>query len=365
MSSHKIKVAVVFGGRSAEHEVSLQSAQNVINSLDPEKFEPVLIGIDREGRWFLNEQSIQLLNADNPSDIALNLSAPQVGLIPNGPERRLVRIDSQETLGQVDVIFPVLHGPYGEDGSIQGLAKMANLPCVGADVTASALGMDKDIMKRLLRDAGILNAEFMTLYHWQSEWPLAQIETEFGYPVFIKPANMGSSVGVSRAKNREQLDQAIRYAFKYDQKVLVEKAVEGRELEISLLGNDDIMASCVGEIVATDQFYSYESKYIDADAAELKIPADISAEQTARIQQTAIAVYRLLGCSGLARVDMFLTPEDEIFINEINTLPGFTNISMYPKLWEQSGMSQQQLVTRLIELALERFDQKRHLSTNR
>ena len=365
MSVNKIKVAVVFGGRSAEHEVSLQSAQNVINSLDPEKFEPVLIGIDREGRWFLNEQSMQLLNADNPTNIALNLSSPQIGLIPNGPERRLVRMDSKETLGQVDVIFPVLHGPYGEDGAVQGLAKMANLPCVGADVTGSAIGMDKDIMKRLLRDAGIHNAEFITLYHWQNDWPVDMIEAGFGYPVFVKPANMGSSVGVSRARNREQLTEAIGHAFKYDQKVLVEKAVVGRELEISILGNDEVVASCVGEIIARDQFYSYESKYIDADGAELKIPADISAQQTARIQQTAIQVYRLLNCSGLARVDLFLPANDEIYINEINTLPGFTNISMYPKLWEHSGIPQRQLVTRLIELAIEKFEQRQALSSNR
>ena len=365
MSASKLTVAIVFGGRSAEHEVSLQSAQNVIRSLDPEQFTPVLIGIDRDGRWFLNEESIQLFHADNPKNISLNLSFPQVGLIPNGPERQLVRMDNKEVLGNIDVLFPVLHGPYGEDGAIQGLAKMANLPCVGADVTASAIGMDKDIMKRLLRDAGIHNAEFTTLYHWQNEWNVDAIEAQYGYPVFVKPSNMGSSIGVSRVNNKETLIQAITDAFQYDQKVLVERAVEGRELEVSILGNDEVMASCVGEIITRDKFYSYESKYIDADATELKIPADISANQTARIQATAIQVYQLLGCSGLARVDMFLTPDNTIFINEINTLPGFTNISMYPKLWEHSGISQQSLVTTLIKLAIERFQQKHKLKVTR
>lgn len=365
MTAGKITVAIVFGGRSAEHEVSLQSAQNVIRSLDPERFTPVLIGIDRDGRWFLNEESIKLFHADNPKDIALNVSSPQVGLIPNGPERQLVRMDNKEALGQIDVLFPVLHGPYGEDGAVQGLAKMANLPCVGADVTASAVGMDKDIMKRLLRDAGIHNAAFTTLYHWQKEWPIDEIEAQYGYPVFVKPSNMGSSIGVSRASDTETLIQAITHAFQFDQKVLVEQAVDGRELEVAILGNDQVMASSVGEILTRDKFYSYESKYLDADATELNIPADISASQTARIQATAIQVYQLLGCSGLARVDMFLTPDDEIFINEINTLPGFTNISMYPKLWEHSGLSQQSLVTQLIELAIERFQQKHNLKVTR
>lgn len=363
-STKKITVALVFGGRSAEHEVSLQSAQNILNALDRTKFKPMLLGIDREGRWFLNQESLHLLNADNPDLIALNTSQKQVALLANGPSQQVVDLESQKPLGAVDVIFPILHGPYGEDGAIQGLARLANLPCVGADVLASAVGMDKDIMKRLLRDANIPVAPFVTLHHWQQQ-DLPAISASLGWPLFVKPANMGSSVGVSRATDADSLKVAVAEAFQYDQKVIVEQAIVGREVEVSVLGNEDIRASVAGEILPQTEFYSYESKYIDAEGARLAIPAELSQDELAQLQQVAKNTFRVLNCQGMARVDMFLTVEGDVVVNEINTLPGFTNISMYPKLWQESGLSQQDLVTELIDLAIARFEQLQTLKTTR
>jgi len=344
----KIRVAIMFGGRSAEHEVSLQSAKNVLASLDLDKYEPVLIGIDREGRWYLNEHSLSLLNENDPRLIQLNHNGTEVALAPSGDARQLISLRDRAALPDIDVIFPVLHGPYGEDGTIQGLAKLANLPCVGPGVLGSAVAMDKDVMKRLFRDAGIPIADFLAFH--QSRLPadaIDQVEGRFGFPVFVKPANLGSSVGISRCATREELRKAIELAFAYDLKAIVEEAIVGREIEVSVLGNDEPVASLPGEVVTSGGFYSYNAKYIDENGAVL----------------SAIRAYVALCCTGMSRVDLFLRPNGEAVVNEVNTIPGFTRISMYPKLWEASGIGHRELVDRLITLAIEDFDRRNGLKT--
>lgn len=359
----KKNVAILFGGRSAEHDVSLQSACNVIRSLDPMLFEPTLIGIDHYGRWFL----IELTNFDalTPAELEIHADLQQVTLVPNGRQPLLLNLATGKPLPTIDVLFPVLHGPHGEDGSVQGLARLTNLPCVGADILGSAMGMDKDVMKRLLSDAGIACAPSITLHHWQPIPDCDDVVARWGWPLFIKPANLGSSVGISKVTDATEFKTAIAHAFTFDQKIIIEKAIVGRELEIAVLGNDAPQASAVGEIVPKSGFYSYESKYIDSDSADLIIPAQLTAEQIARLQALAVSVFRVLDCHGLARVDMFLANDDTLYVNEINTLPGFTNISMFPKLWEYSGLGQTALITRLIELAIERDVQRTALKTLR
>jgi D-alanine-D-alanine ligase len=360
----KIRVAVLFGGRSAEHEVSLQSARNVIEAIDQEKFETVLIGIDRKGAWFLNDESMPLLNSDNPRLIALNKCKNPVSLIPGDQTGVLINLQGPASTPAVDVIFPVLHGPYGEDGSIQGLAKLANVPCIGSDILGSAIGMDKDVSKRLLRDAGIPVARHICLRRngLTSKLP-AQVEQALGYPVYVKPANMGSSVGVTKVPGAADLIPAIDNALQYDTKVVIEEAIVGREIECSVLGNDDPIASVVGEIETADGFYSYEKKYIDENAAVLKIPANLDRATVEKVQARSIAAFKVLESRGMARVDMFLTESGEVYINEINTIPGFTVISMYPKLWQASGLSYRDLIDRLIQLALDDHKEKNNLKT--
>ncbi|TXR53011.1 D-alanine--D-alanine ligase [Reinekea thalattae] len=356
--SKKIKVGLVFGGRSAEHQVSLQSAQSILSAIDSDKFEVVKIGISAEGTWLLNDSADVFLNGDDPENIALAETAKPVALVAgesNGALKPLTETTVNNSTS-LDVLFPILHGPYGEDGSIQGLAKLANIACVGSGILSSSVGMDKDFTKRILIQAGIAVADFMTLKSaYFTEDDVQRIEATFNYPVFIKPANMGSSIGVSCAHNREQLLDAIQSAFKYDKKLLVEQAIKGRELECAVLGNDHPRASVVGEIIASDGFYDYESKYIDANAAKLSLPADISEQLSERIQQTSLAVFKALECRGMARVDMFVTDDEQIIINEVNTLPGFTKISMYPNLWAASGLSYTDLISELIELAIEDY----------
>jgi D-alanine-D-alanine ligase len=360
----KTRVAVLFGGRSAEHEVSLQSARNVIEAIDKEKYEPVLIGIDRNGAWFLNDDSMSLLNSDNPRLIALNECQSPVSLIPGEQTGMLINPQSPAAMQAVDVIFPVLHGPYGEDGSVQGLAKLANVPCVGSDILGSAICMDKDVSKRLLRDAGITVARHLCLRRNDLSSELSmQVEQTLGFPVYVKPSNMGSSVGVVKVLDADGLLPAIESALQYDTKLLIEEEIIGREIECSVLGNDDPVASTVGEIETSDGFYSYEKKYIDDSAAVLKIPAELDQATLAKVQAASVAAFKVLECRGMARVDMFLTADDEIFVNEINTIPGFTAISMYPKLWQASGVSYTQLIDRLIQLALQEHSDKDNLST--
>ena len=360
----KIRVAVLFGGRSAEHEVSLQSARNVIDAIDQEKYETVLIGIDRAGAWFLNEESISLLNSDDPRLITLNKSNNPVSLVPGDQAGVLVDLQGGASLPSIDVLFPVLHGPYGEDGSVQGLAKLANVACVGSDILGSAIAMDKDVSKRLLRDAGIPVARHLCLRRGGLTTEIKQtLEQDFGYPVYVKPANMGSSVGVVKVLQSAELEAAVETALQYDTKVVLEENIVGREIECAVLGNDDPIASTIGEIGTDDGFYSYEKKYIDDDAAKLIIPASLEAGTRQRVQQTAIAAFKILESRGMARVDMFLTQNDEIYVNEINTIPGFTAISMYPKLWQTSGLSYTDLIDRLIQLAIDENAQKSQLIT--
>jgi D-alanine-D-alanine ligase len=361
----KIRVGVVFGGRSAEHEVSLQSAKNVLEAMDKSKYEPVLIGIDRDGHWHVNEQSTFLLNANNFKLAQLNKSQEEVALIPKGASHQLVSLSSNQNLGQIDVIFPVLHGPYGEDGSVQGLFKLANIPFVGAGILGSAVAMDKDVMKRLLRDSGIPIARFIAINHKiVGDHPFEAVIERLGLPVFVKPANLGSSVGVSKVHSKAEYLKALETAFEYDTKVLIEEHISAREIECSVLGNLEPIASLPGEILPQHEFYSYEAKYIDENGAVLEIPAKLDQDTVRRVQEVSIRAFKTLCCEGMARVDMFLKDNGDIILNEINTIPGFTRISMYPKLWEASGISYGALIDRLIQLAIERYEVERKLRTS-
>lgn len=353
----KLRVAVVFGGRSAEHEISLLSARFVVESLDRHRFEPILVGIDKTGRWLLQEEALILGAARDPRLVRLNQAMPDVTLAAHttpGGEASLA-IGGRGTAG-VDVVFPVLHGPMGEDGTVQGLLELAGVPYVGAGVLGSAVGMDKDVMKRLLAAAELPVLPWVTLRHAAGAGDLDRCEA-LGYPLFVKPVNMGSSVGVRRARTRDELAAAVEHAFAFDTKVIVERGLDRpRELECSVLGNDAPIASVPGEIVVDhpDGFYSYAAKYIDEVGATLRIPADLGAAQANAVQLLAVEAFRVLECAGLARVDFFLSSGGELYVSEINTMPGFTSISMYPKLWEASGVPARELVSRLIDLALER-----------
>jgi D-alanine-D-alanine ligase len=334
--------------------------------MDQEKYETVLIGIDRAGTWFLNEGSISLLNSDDPRLIRMNKGKQAVSLVAGDRAGVLVDLTGSAPLPAIDVLFPVLHGPYGEDGSVQGLAKLANVACVGSDILGSAIAMDKDVSKRLLRAAGIPVARHLCLRRGGLTANIKQqLEQEFGYPIYAKPANMGSSVGVTRVAQPAQLEAAIDNALQYDIKVLLEENIVAREIECAVLGNDDAIASAVGEIGTGDGFYSYAKKYIDDDSAQLIIPASLEPATLQRVQQTALAAFNTLECRGMARVDMFLTARDEIYVNEINTIPGFTAISMYPKLWQASGLTYTELIDRLIQLAIEEQAQRSELKTTR
>lgn len=359
----KIRVGVIFGGRSAEHEVSLQSAKNIVDNIDRQKFDVTLLGIDKQGVWQINDSSDYLLDAENPARIALKASTANVALAPGQTSRQLIESHDARALDQLDVIFPIVHGTLGEDGSLQGLLRMANIPFVGSGVLGSAVCMDKDVAKRLLRDAGLPVAPFVTLTRAsQSRYPFNAVSARLGLPLFVKPANQGSSIGVSKAGNEADYIRAVALAFQYDHKVVVEAAIAGREIECSVLGNESPRASLCGEIVLTDEFYSYDTKYINEQGATVVIPAHLTDETQARIRAMAVDAFLTLECQGLARVDFFLTPAGEPVINEVNTLPGFTNISMYPKLWQASGIGYTELITTLLELALMRQAQDDGLS---
>jgi D-alanine-D-alanine ligase len=360
---NKIRVGVIFGGRSAEHEVSLQSAKNVIAAINKDKYEIVLIGMDKEGRWYLKDETKYLLNETNPKLIALNNTGNELALIPGESGRQLINMTSETGVGHLDVVFPVLHGTYGEDGTIQGMLKLANIPFVGAGVLGSAVGMDKDVAKRLLRDAGIRVADFITLRK-EIDADFKTAKEKLGLPLFIKPANMGSSVGVRKAHCEDEFLEGVSKAFEYDNKVLIEECIIGREIECSVLGNDDPIVSVPGEIIPRHEFYSYEAKYIDENGAILEIPARLTEDETVGFRETAKEVYETLCCEGMARVDFFLKTTGEIIVNEINTIPGFTRISMYPKLWESSCITYGELIERLISLALERFEKESRLKTS-
>ncbi len=360
--SRKIRVGVIFGGRSAEHEVSLQSARNVISALNPERFEVALIGIDKAGKWHPYESGHYLDNADDPSRISLPASDTSLALVPGEESHGLIDIRECKGLPPVDVVFPVLHGTYGEDGTIQGLLKMANIPFVGAGVLGSAVGMDKDVTKRLLRDAGLPIGKFITV-RTADAISYADAVARVGAPFFVKPANAGSSVGVHKVADESQFAERLADAFRFDTKVLIEEFIAGREIECAVLGNEDPIASVPGEIIPTHEWYSYEAKYLDAEGARLSIPAELDEETSGRIRTLAVETFKTLSCEGMARVDFFLRPNGEALINEINTIPGFTKISMYPKLWGASGIPYGELIERLIDLAIERHERESKLRT--
>ena len=361
----KMRVGIVFGGKSAEHEVSLQSAKNIVEAIDKTRFDVVLLGIDKQGLWHINDAGNYLLNPQDPARIALRPSDVTLAQIPGRDAQQLINADSGQPLAAIDVIFAIVHGTLGEEGSLQGMLRMANLPFVGSDVLGSAACMDKDVTKRLLRDAGLAIAPFITLTRAnRQQFSFTQVQDKLGLPLFVKPANQGSSVGVSKVNSEEQYQQAVALAFEFDHKVVVEQGIKGREIECAVLGNDHPQASTCGEIVLNSEFYAYDTKYIDDQGAKVVVPAAIASDINDKIRDIAIQAYQTLGCSGMARVDVFLTEENEVIINEINTLPGFTNISMYPKLWQASGLDYTSLISRLIELALERHAADRALKTS-
>jgi D-alanine-D-alanine ligase len=368
----KIRVGLVFGGRSGEHEVSLASATSVMANLDKEKYDVVPIGITKEGSWLLGVAPPRLLEAEQGASHEEGLEQSTAVTLTGDPSlRRLIPVRGSEQLGAegaLDVVFPVLHGTYGEDGALQGLLEMANVPYVGCGVLGSALGMDKEKMKMIFSSAGLPVVEALT--YRRNEWErspeeiMDAVEQRLGYPCFVKPVNLGSSVGVNKAHNREELAHAMRVAAEYDRKIIIERGINCRELECSVLGNDEPLASIVGEVVPSNEFYDYNAKYLDGKSHVI-IPAAIPQATAEQVRRWAVQAFTALDLSGLSRVDFFLEKETgQVYINEVNTIPGFTQISMYPKLWEASGLSYAQLLDRLVELALERHEDRQRNRTN-
>jgi D-alanine-D-alanine ligase len=385
----RLRVGILFGGRSGEHEVSLLSAASVLKSIDREKFDVVPIGITKEGRWLAAGDAHDLL-AGNGGEAAQKLRAgdpentPGAKLLHEGiptlmapePGRSAVLEHAQGRGGKpLDVVFPVLHGTFGEDGTIQGLFELAGIAYVGSGVLGSAAGMDKDVMKRLFAQAGLPIVKHVTVL--RAEWEssprksIAKIEAALKYPLFVKPANLGSSVGISKAHDRKELGPALTLAARYDRKLVIEEGVGGkksraRELEVAVLGNDSPKASVVGEIIPGKEFYDYEAKYLSEGSVPV-IPARLTRAQAKQVREMAVAAFRACDLSGLARVDFLMEPggRQRIFLNEVNTMPGFTRISMYPKLWDASGVTYRSLITNLIELALERFEEKSRTTYSR
>lgn len=372
--SKKLKVAVVFGGQSGEHEVSLQSARSVIESMDANKFEVIPVAISKNGEWMGGSESLALLGKYADKDKLTQLTSLERlnALDRMTPERELIATAHRGrmpvvAMKEVDVVFPVLHGTYGEDGTIQGLLEMAGKPYVGSGVLASAAGMDKVVMKQLFAQAGLPQGDFIPImrYRWEQDPQhiIDVVEDRFTYPCFVKPANLGSSVGISKAKDRQALRQAIDDACAYDRKIVVEQFIPAREIEVAVLGNDEPRASVPGEIIPSNEFYDYYAKYIDGKS-EIKIPADLPEDTAGKLRAWAIKAFKVIDGSGLARVDFFLRTDDgSILINEINTMPGFTEYSMYAKLWEYSGLSYSELVEELIDLAFKRYEEKKRNKT--
>lgn len=360
----KIRVGVIFGGKSAEHEVSLQSAKNIVDAIDRNRYEVVLLGVDKKGRWQVNQDATFLLNDTDPKSIELQLTEESIAVLPGKTQAQIVNQSIQHPLPQIDVVFPVIHGTLGEDGSLQGLLRTLNLPFVGVDLLGSAVSMDKDFAKRILRDAGISVAKGLVYKAFQqSEIDFETVKEQLGLPVFIKPVNQGSSVGVSKARTEAEFYQAVEEAFLYDDKVLIEEAIVGREIECAVLGNDEPIASLPGEILPQTDFYSYESKYIDESGAILSAPAELTDQQTQNVREEAVRVFKALDCEGMARIDFFMKADGTLIVNEANTIPGFTKISMYPRLWDISGLPYPKLIDRLIELAFERHERKQRLKS--
>lgn len=361
MNEKKIRVGIIFGGKSPEHEGSLQTAKKVIEAIDNNKYETVLIGIDQSGKWLLLDHSQYLLHEENPSFITMNDAADKnIALLPQG-EGALIDMSDPASSIKIDVAFPVLHGPFGEDGTVQGLLKLADIPFVGAGVLGSAVGMDKDVMKRLLRDADLPIVNFITCTP-KSVPVYAHVVQKLGAPFFVKPANAGSSVGVTKVKSEAEFNDAIQSAFSYDRKILIEEYIQGRELECGVLGNDDLTASRVGEVIPRHEFFTYEAKYIDENGALVQIPANIPEDVEHEIQTYALQVFTTLECEGMARVDFFLKTNGQILVNEINTIPGPV---MFRRLWEASGVPYTNVIDQLIELAIARFEEEKQLRMSR
>lgn len=348
----KINVGLLFGGKSFEHEISLLSAQSVYSVIDREKYNITLLGIDKEGNWHFLEEGKHFLNADSPERIALGSSDGLIDAFTLRESRK------------IDVIFPILHGPNGEDGTVQGLLKLIDIPYVGPDILGSSIGMDKDVSKRLLREAGIPLAKFITIHaHEKNLWPPERILEEMPFPLFVKPANAGSSVGISKAKNLLEFEKAIDIAFRYDRKIIVEETIEGTDVQCSIMGNEDPIASLPCQIVPIGEFHSYTSKYLDKGAAKFFIPANISEEEMKLAQELSLKAYKTLCCEGMARIDLLRSSDGEIFVSEINTIPGLTEISPYTKMWDASGIDYRELIDRLIEYALARYERDKRLVT--
>lgn len=361
----KIRVAVLFGGRSGEHDVSLRSAETIIGALDPARYDVIPVGITREGKWLAGGDPLSELEAGSPF-FRLDAGTHETPNVPdertpsplNGPNASSGMIPSTVTEA-VDVVFPALHGPMGEDGTIQGMLELAGVPYVGSGVLGSAVAMDKAIAKSLLAQAGLPQLPWRLIHRrdWErdsaaiSQW----ISHAMGFPCFVKPANLGSSVGISKVRTVDELDDAMRLAGHFDRKVVVEQGTNAREIEMAVLGNDDPIASVAGEVVPRGEFYDYDAKYVE-DTAELIVPAVLDADLLAYLQGLAVDAFKALDLAGMARVDFFVERDtDRIYINEVNTIPGFTSISMYPMLWEASGVPLPELIDRLIELAMERY----------
>ena len=360
----KLRVGVIFGGRSGEHEVSLNSAQSVMRALNQDKYDVIPIGIDKNGRWLTGDVVGTLTEG--------KASSQHATLLPDPQATGLMQLDEGERVGltavsQLDVIFPVLHGPYGEDGTVQGLLELANLPYVGAGVVGSAVGMDKAIFKHVMMANGLPVLPWLLVqsneWHKRPHQVIEQVEAILVYPVFTKPANLGSSVGICKCNNRDELRAGLVEAASYDRRIVVEQGVSVRELEVAVLGNDDPVASVVGEVRPRRDFYDYVAKYI-SDDSELIIPADLTEAQSDEVRRLAVQAYRAIDCAGLGRVDLLLdVGNGRLYLNEINTIPGFTRISMYPKLWEATGLPYSELLDKLIELAIERHEEKKRLKT--
>ncbi|HLJ80308.1 MAG TPA: D-alanine--D-alanine ligase family protein [Ktedonobacterales bacterium] len=366
----KLRVGVIFGGRSGEHEVSVASAASVLRALDPEKYEVVPIGITSEGRWLAGADPRRMLEGAPMETSGEQSAVTAVSMTGDPTQHGLVPHESASgaSVPPLDVAIPVLHGTYGEDGTLQGLLEMANVPYAGSGVLGSALGMDKEKAKLVFKAAGLPIVDWLTARRLEFERDpaalSARIEARFAYPIFVKPANLGSSVGVGKAHDRAELERVLATAFEFDRKALIEPGVNCRELECGVLGNDEPIASVVGEVVPSNEFYDYRAKYVD-NASRLYIPADIPTETAEALRAAAVQAFLALDLSGLARVDFFLDKDTgAIYVNEVNTMPGFTQISMYPKLWEASGIPYPALLDRLIALGIERHADKQRNRTH-
>ena len=361
----KRKIGIVFGGRSGEHEVSIQSAANIFEALDRDKYAPVLVGVDKKGCWRFVGGLSNIINRDEPKKIAISEDAPVIEPIKGDDNKLLLFYDESGSFAEeVDFVFPIIHGNLGEDGCMQGFLKWMDIPFAGASVLGSAIGMDKDVSKRLLAEAGIPVCRFRSLSANEClDKKFATAAEELGYPLFVKPCNAGSSLGISKVSKAEELAPAVERALMFDRKIILEEAVKGRELECSVLGNEEPAASCFGEIVPNDEFYSYDAKYVDEDGAKLIAPAELPGDIEEKMKAMAVKAFRVLECEGMARVDFFLRSDLQPLLNEINTLPGFTKISMYPRLWGLSGVPYHELLDRLIELGFRRHMRESALKT--